>query len=194
MFGFGSRRASKEVRKRAKNINQIRSSRDASEQAIFMGNTRKGQDAWDIFRGKKESRGRTQEERKQIAGQRARSEHVLKGSQDDLRYTAQQLKQAANDPNLTPEQRKAVMDDLRAQGRKTNEDFQQAREFMKADADGAFKGPVDYTTGDRAKALGTAVGEYYLGGSGKQMAARMGGTVGGIVGLNVGMDALDDNL
>jgi hypothetical protein len=178
MFGSVKRAA----RKRAKNISKIRASRDASEQAIFMGNSRKGQDAWAIATGKKKNVGWSQDELKTIAADKAKAQQVLKGSEGYFDGVKQQLRKDPNGPNLSPDQRKQVMADARAK----QAEIEQAKAIMKMET----KGGREITTGDRWKAAGTAVGEYYMGGTGKQMAARIGGTAGAIVGVPIAADAI----
>lgn len=174
-------RASREVRKRAKNINNIRASRDASEQALFFGNSRKGQDAADIAFGRKTSRGRTVEEQKQLAADKARAQYIVNKKGSEAKELAEQLKDGYG-PAMSPAQKA----DIRERARTVNDEVQQARSIMKQDT----SGKKQITGMDRLKAAGTMASEYYIGGSGKQMAARIGGTAGGIIGLNVGLDAL----
>lgn len=150
----------------------------AQENSLFMSNTKEGRQAYNIMMGKTSGRNMTQAEQKSMNASLSK-EH--RKDNRELSAARSRMKNAKNDKQR--EAARQEMRDIAADMR--GKDFKGQKEYI----DG---GRVEYGAMDRVKAAGTMASQYYFGGTGKQTAARIGGTVGGIVGLNVGLDALDD--
>lgn len=170
-MALGSFAAKKALRQQKKAAKQIAANREASANALFFGNSRKGQDAWGIATGKT-ARPLSAEERIGMnRNYRAQSSQY----RQQLETARTNMKGAG-----TPEERAAYRDEM--------------RNIAGAMRDHRGMNPAGVTEGsysalDRAKAAGTAVSEYYLGGKTSQNLARMGGTAAAIVGVPMAMDA-----
>lgn len=166
-----ARYAARDVKKRAKNINTIRSNRNASEQALFFGNSRTGQDAWKTFT-KGGSRPLSKEERMNMNRNYREQGREMRGSLEEARTKMKNAK--------TPEERKQAQNEMRSIA-------SDMRDHRQMNPSGITETSIG--TKDRMKALGTATSEYFLGGTAKQNLSRMGGVAGAIVGVPIAIDA-----
>lgn len=164
----------KDLKRRAKKQNAIRANRDASESALLFGNTRQGQDAW-----KTATRGGTRPLSKDERMMMNR-EHRQTGSalRQELNTARENMRNATNKEDKMRYQQQ--MRDIGAE----------MRQHTASNPSGVRE--VNIGAMDRVKAAGTAVGQYYFGGSGKQTAARIGATAGAIIGVPLAVDAAEN--